>query len=203
MKIDLNEGGIMKATYRNSIRTKRMIREAFADLLAEKQDIAKITVKDLVDKADISKSTFYGHYEDIYAVREEFEREILDLLESTLNEYMKEHKEEFAPYVKNIIQSIKDNENLYKKIFISDSPMKFIDNLKRICNERINKDVHLNALSTEPKLRMAEIDFLTNGIIHLFVDYFRGEIKLSLDEIGNLCLALLYKLANEKHSNAF
>ena len=45
---------------------------------------------------------------------------------------------------------------------------------------------------------MAEIDFLTNGITHLFVDYFKGTIKLSLDDIGELCNHLLLRLANEK-----
>ncbi len=188
----------MTAVYRNSIRTKKMIREAFAELLSEKQDITKITVKELVERADISKSTFYCHYQDVYAVIEEFEQEILSLLEDTLNNYMKEHKEEFAPYVKRIIQHLKENEGLYKKIFASDLPSKFIDRLKSICNERINKDIHFDALSSDPDIRMAEIDFLTSGITHLFVDYFKGTIKLSLDDIGELCNGLLLKLANAK-----
>lgn len=188
----------MTAVYRNSIRTKKMIREAFAELLSEKQDITKITVKELVERADISKSTFYCHYQDVYAVTEEFEQEILSLLEDTLNNYMKEHKEEFAPYVKRIIQHLKENEGLYKKIFASDLPSKFIDRLKSICNERINKDIHFDALSSDPDIRMAEIDFLTSGITHLFVDYFKGTIKLSLDDIGELCNGLLLKLANAK-----
>lgn len=188
----------MTAVYRNSIRTKRMIREAFAELVSEKQDITKITVKELVERADISKSTFYCHYQDVYAVIEEFEQEILDLLDETLNTYMKEHKEEFIPYVKKIIQHLKENENLYKKIFVSDLPSKFINRLKSICNERINKDIHLDALSSDPNIRMAEIDFLTNGITHLFEDYFKGEIKLSLDDIGELCNRLLLRLANER-----
>lgn len=187
----------MATTYRNAIRTKKMIREAFAELLSQKQDISKISVKELVEKADISKSTFYCHYQDIYAVIEEFEQEILSLLNETMNIYMKDHQEEFAPYIKNIIQHLKENENLYKKILTSDLPTKFINQLKKICNERINKDVHLKALSNDPDIRMAEIDFLTNGIINLFVDYFKGEIKLSLDEIGNLCNRLLYTLAKE------
>lgn len=177
-----------------------MIREAFAELVSEKQDIAKITVKELVDRADISKSTFYGHYEDIYAVRNEFEQEILSLLDDALNTYMREHPEEFAPYINKIIQHLKDNEKLYKKIFASDDPIKFIDQLKEICNERINKDVHLNSLSHDPNTRMAEIDFLTNGIIHLFVDYFKGALAISLDEIGDLCNKLLKRLAREQNT---
>ena len=187
----------MKANYRNAIRTKKMIREAFAELVSEKQDITKISVKELVEKADISKSTFYCHYQDIYAVTEEFEQEILSLLDETMDVYIKDHPEEFAPYIRKIIQHLKENENLYKKIFVSDLPSKFINHLKNICNERISKDIHLNSLSVEPKTRMAQIDFLTNGIIHLFVDYFKGEIELSLDEIGDMIIKLLYTLVNE------
>jgi hypothetical protein len=40
-------------------------------------------------------------------------------------------------------------------------------------------------LNKNPKVRIAEIDFITNGTIHLFVDYFKGEIPQTLDEIGN------------------
>jgi AcrR family transcriptional regulator len=187
----------MSTTYRNYIKTHNLIRKVFADLVSEKQDITKITVKELVDRADISKSTFYCHYQDIYAVAEEFEQEILSLLNDTLNTYMKEHPDEFAPYVKKIIEHLKENEPLYRKILITELPIRFITKLKQICNEKINKDIHLNALSADPNLRMAEIDFLTNGIIHLFIDYFKGEIKLSLDEIGELCSKLLYRLVHE------
>ncbi len=188
----------MATTYRNSIKTRALIREVFADLVSEKQDISKITVKELVERADISKSTFYCHYQDIYAVAEEFENEILTLLDNALNTYTKQQTGEFAPYINQIIKHLKENEALYKKILVSDLPTKFINRLKNICNQRINKDVQLKALSKEPKLRMAEIDFLTNGIIHLFVDYFKGEIKLSLDEISELCNQLLFRLTNEK-----
>ena len=31
----------------------------------------KITVKEIIDRADISKSTFYSHYQDIYALLED------------------------------------------------------------------------------------------------------------------------------------
>lgn len=185
----------MALVYRNSIRTRKMIREAFAELVSQKQDIAKITVKELVEKADISKSTFYCHYEDIYAVRDEFEEEIIALLDNALNMYTVEHPEEFAPYISKIVQHLKDNEKLYKKIFVSDEPDKFIEQLKAICNEKINKDIRLNSLSQDQNMRMAEIDFLTNGIIHLFVDYFKGTIAISLDEIGSLCNRTLKKLA--------
>lgn len=43
------------AEYRNSLRSKRLIRQAFAELMQEKQSIDKITVKEIIERADILK----------------------------------------------------------------------------------------------------------------------------------------------------
>ena len=72
--------------YRNAERTKKWIRRAFTELMAEKKDIEKISVTELAERADISKTTFYYHYEDIYAVAEEFENELIDALSAALKE---------------------------------------------------------------------------------------------------------------------
>jgi AcrR family transcriptional regulator len=173
------------AEYRNSIRTKKAIKASFAELLSEKNDINKITVKELVERADISKSTFYDHYQDIYAVADEFEMEVINLLESILEDYVKDGTHNFSSYVRKLISLLKSNEDLYKKIFASDLPVRFIDRLKDLCNAAINRDVQLNFLSKDPDVRLTQIDFLTNGVIHLFVDYFKGKLHENLDQIGN------------------
>ena len=46
---------------RRTQRTKRAIYTAFAELLSEKE-LHKITVQELVDRADIGRATFYTHY---------------------------------------------------------------------------------------------------------------------------------------------
>lgn len=73
-------------TYRNAERTKRWIRRTFTEMMAEKRDIEKITVTELARRADISKTTFYYHYDDIYAVAEEFENELIEQLSAVLSE---------------------------------------------------------------------------------------------------------------------
>ena len=68
----------MKREYRNSIRTKKLIRAAFAELIGEKKRISNISVSELAERADIAKSTFYNHYDDVYAIADEMMREITD-----------------------------------------------------------------------------------------------------------------------------
>ena len=71
----------MKREYRNSIKTKKAIRQAFTEILGEKRSIGSITVSELTERADIAKSTFYNHYDDIYAVAEELQQELMSKLE--------------------------------------------------------------------------------------------------------------------------
>jgi len=54
-----------------------MIREAFLELMSEKH-YTKITVKEVADRADINRTTFYNHYEDIYDLVNRMESDILD-----------------------------------------------------------------------------------------------------------------------------
>lgn len=53
-----------KAEYRSAIRSRKLIKEALADLLQEKP-LDKITVTDVVNRAQINRGTFYAHYADI------------------------------------------------------------------------------------------------------------------------------------------
>ena len=63
-------------------RTKRSIINAFIDLRAKKT-LEKITVKELAELAYINKATFYSHYQDIYDLSEQLEKEaIVNLLKN-------------------------------------------------------------------------------------------------------------------------
>ena len=55
-------------------KTEQAIKNAFIELRSKKP-LEKITVKELCERAMINKSTFYSHYEDIYALSETMEQE--------------------------------------------------------------------------------------------------------------------------------
>ena len=57
-------------------KTEKAIRNAFLELRAAKP-LEKITVRELCSLACINKSTFYSHYEDIYALSQTLESETI------------------------------------------------------------------------------------------------------------------------------
>ena len=56
-------------------RTKRLLRQSLAELMNEKE-FKDITVKEITDRADLNRGTFYFHYTDTYDLREKIEDEL-------------------------------------------------------------------------------------------------------------------------------
>ena len=69
-------------------KTKKSIRNAFIELRTKKP-LEKITVKELCALACINKSTFYSHYEDIYALSEAMEQETVASIISGMSSALK------------------------------------------------------------------------------------------------------------------
>lgn len=56
-------------------RTKRFLSMALVELLAEKP-VNEITVKELTERSDVNRATFYRHYRDIYDMLRQMEQEL-------------------------------------------------------------------------------------------------------------------------------
>ena len=56
-------------------KTRAAIADAFLELRAAKP-LEKISVKELCERADVNKSTFYTHYQDIYDLAEQLESQV-------------------------------------------------------------------------------------------------------------------------------
>ena len=142
----------MKKEYRCTLRTKKMIRAAFVELLGEKKNMETITVGELAERADIAKSTFYNHYDDVYAVAEEFENELIAKLSAVLDEIELERSIEYENYFRKVIEFLKVNEDIYRKAITSSDIRFFIEKLKAIISKKIfEESAALPFLKTKPK----------------------------------------------------
>ena len=72
-----------KKEYRNAVRSRMLIRTAFADLLHEKP-VEKITATDIINRSGINRSTFYAHYPDARGIIDEIGNEIVEVFRKSL-----------------------------------------------------------------------------------------------------------------------
>lgn len=189
----------MKKEYRNVIRTKKMIRTAFMELLEERKDIEHISVNALVERADLSKSTFYYHYEDIYAVVEEMENELLAKFLEVLAQIKKEQATEYGTYVKIIIDFLKENEGIYRKAICNSSSLLFMEKMKSVLAKKIFENNQALCLSKNANVHYLQVRFLTNAFIDTLADYFKGILNVSLDQLGETLLGFIDKLLNHEN----
>ena len=184
----------MKKEYRCVTRTKKMIRVAFVELLGEKNNMETITVGELAARADIAKSTFYNHYDDVYAVAEEFENELIEKLSATLDEIKVKNATEYEEYIRKVIDFLKENEDVYRKAITSSDIRFFIEKLKSIISKKIFEESTVLPFSQNKAERYAQVRLLTNACVDTMVDYFKGTLNMTLDEVGELIISFLNRL---------
>lgn len=101
-------------------RTYKLIKEAFLELI-EIQGFDKITVKDLTNKAMISRTTFYLHYKDKFDLLEQIENDILDGFKNisddiSINEILIEDlsSETYFSLLVRIYEYVKENQKFFR-----------------------------------------------------------------------------------------
>lgn len=70
---------------RSARRTRALIEQAFLELV-EQKPIRKVTVQELIDRADICRTTFYTHYQDIPDLVDSIEQALLQEVRAALEQ---------------------------------------------------------------------------------------------------------------------
>lgn len=173
-----------KAEYRSSIRSRRLIRQAFVELLSEK-DLEKITVTDIITRADINRGTFYAHYQDTRAVVEQIEKEIIDKMLEFLSEFRyRNFFEDPLPLLLKISSYLENDLEFYRILINSNGSEQFLIKLKDLFVKHMETDTDIpDAIKKAPAF-LIRTHFFAGGLVNLYQVWFRGEMDISLDEIA-------------------
>lgn len=172
-----------KKEYRSAVRSRKMIRQAFFELLKEK-NFEKITVTDIVKKADINRSTFYAHYPDVMGVVEEIQKEILDYTQNFMeNINFKDFYENPKPYLEYIVKLVAENNELYRLLMTSAMASKQFDQLKYILIDRTIETLEVKeGFGSKFEVAFAT-RFFMGGIVDVYTQWLNGMIDCSIDEL--------------------
>lgn len=173
----------MKAEYRNKIRSKNMIKKAFFELLEEKE-YNKITVTDIVKKADLNRSTFYAHYLDVRAITEELENEVIDKMMELLRKF--EFKNFFnnpTPLLLEISRFLESKEAEYRILLKINDAEIFLKKLRDIFSNYMRLDTDIPNYLSDTKMVNLRISYFSGGIINMYQDYFNGKLDCTLNDI--------------------
>ena len=169
-----------KNVNRSSIKTRALIKSTFAEMLSEKKEINKITVTELVKRADINRGTFYSHYDDVYSVAEDYENELIDKFFDDARLIGSQNIESFTD---SFFDYIKKNDENYKLLCNSND---FVFAAKKLVTIASNKFLEIcckdkNVVNRE--YIELEINVFIEGLLCEYVKYCRDLSATTPDKL--------------------
>lgn len=183
------EINMAKAEYKSAIRSKRLINEALADLLQEKP-LDKITVTDVVNRADINRGTFYAHYKDIPDVVDHLIQQTFDTIRSAVDQQTDSITDVGEKLLSTIQIILEEDLFFYRKILNSNASAIMQEQLVNVVIAFMleHKDRFYSGSNEE---YMVKIRFCAGGLSNLYRDWFSGKLPYSLSELTKIGVELI------------
>jgi AcrR family transcriptional regulator len=172
-----------KAEYRSAIRSRKLIRQAFVDLMQEKE-IDRISIQDIVNRADVNRGTFYAHYAGTYAVLEQIENEIISTLLELLDEF--QHSkiiENPLPFLTKVADFLEQDLEFYRSLIRAKGAITFLNKLKALFIDKIVSDEKTLSRIKNKDQFFIYVNFFTSGMVGLYQDWFNHKLNNSLNDL--------------------
>jgi AcrR family transcriptional regulator len=171
--------------------TKRALRESLIELM-ESKSILRITIKDICDLADISRSTFYTHYDDQYDLLRQIEEETISYFEEVLKKYdRKRSKRGIIEMIEEILQYIICNSNSIQVLMSENGD---IDFQKKFVSRFLHHLQVVNYLTVkaveDPKLREYYAVYIINGAMALMQHWIKNNMNIPVPIMAKMLLHL-------------
>ena len=169
---------------RRTEKTQRAIMDSLCDLIVDEK-FEKITVKDIADRADVSRKTFYSYYNDKYDLMSSIEEKFINQFKTTLyNNDFDNLLQKKDTFLKTILGYIEENE-------------KYCFAITRFCNSAyLFRQIEITAIqyirdNAEAELIDKErlevvVTFYMSGLIGVLEKYFNCEISISYEEMSHV-----------------
>ena len=117
-------------------RTKKLLTQAFTQLLHEKQ-INEITVKELTELADMNRGTFYLYYKDVYDILGKIEDSMFEALETIVSLHGDEDvSAQMKPILMDLFTFIEDNQEMCRVLLSPHGDMNFLHRLNEVVRDK-------------------------------------------------------------------
>lgn len=181
---------------RRQQKSRQAIYDAFTSLLAKKK-YNNITVQNIIDEANVGRTTFYAHFETkddlLKSVCEElFNHIIVTAMDSTHSYGLYSNQDAPHSVFCHLLQHLQKNDNNILGLLSCESSDLFMQYFKNSMNELIRKQFVLKTSNTNIEIPQ---NFLLNHITGSFVDmvnwWIKGNMKLTPEELDKYFLAVI------------
>lgn len=181
-----------KAEYKSAIRSRKLINNALADLLQEKP-LDKITVTDVVKRAEINRGTFYAHYTDISDVMNHLIEQTFLRIRDAISVNPTVLTDVPKVLLLQVQRILEEDMDFYQKVLSS--------NVSAVMQERLVDFVLEYLYEHEEEFSFGNHEqyvllmrFCAGGLTNLYRDWFAGRLPITLDELTESASLMIEKI---------
>ncbi len=165
-------------------RTKKLLKQALAQLMDEK-DFKDITVKDITERADLNRGTFYLHYTDTYDILNKIEDEILKNIQNMIDQNIEKTNasDSVIPALKPIAEYIMENADICRCLINNKASVDFIEKFQNLIYDNCSDIIKRRHNVKDSKQNEFYLSFITLGIIGMVKKWLETRPMVSAEEI--------------------
>lgn len=170
--------------------THRVIRETMLRLIKEKP-LERITVKELCERAEINRATFYKYYDNPYDLLEKMEKDRLDALAARITE---KESATLQDIFEIILRELASEFEFYRTLFFQNCDEQFRKRLFDLCyqsNMQTIKNLFPNLSETQHEWLYY---FTANGIVGVLGKWLEGNMAESGSEVLEFLNVIIYSI---------
>ncbi len=173
-----------KKTYRNFKRSEDAIIRAYVELINSGK---KITVTDIVSRADLNRSTFYAHFKTVDEVGEKIQSDIINELLGSFNEHdYRNLLDNPHSAMMHVAEFLKRDEKMYKTLLNTNKSNQFLRKMRDIIIDQFMSDrVVLPNIKDKDGLE-TNLRMFIGGYVSVIQDWALGDISISLDKCSKI-----------------
>lgn len=176
---------------RRTRRTKKLLTDAFVELLSNKK-LNEITIKELCEKADINRGTFYLHYQDIYDLKQQIEADLCEELANLIMPFPNVKELDFYQLFYNMFSFTKKNADLFNALLGPNGDISFLTNLKDLFKEYYLSPIMQGQPIAYTRNIEYAYDFISAGFTGLVASWLGNDNSYSIDEMANLTSKIVF-----------
>ena len=165
-------------------RTKKLLKQALAQLMDEK-DFKDITVKDITERADLNRGTFYLHYTDTYDILNKIEDEILKNIQNMIDQNIEKTNasDSVIPALKPIAEYIMENADICRCLINNKASVDFIEKFQNLIYDNCSDIIKRRHNVKDSKQNEFYLSFITLDTIGMVKKWLETKPMVSAEEI--------------------
>lgn len=157
----------------------------------KEKPVAKISISELTELADVNRKTFYNHYADIDSVLRDLEDEFLGRLFGLIDkDNIWNGLENPAPFFEKLFLEIQSDQPFFKLLIESGEHVHLVFNFRTRLRDLWGEQLQSRS-DIDPQLLMCFMDFIASGTVAILESWISNADQVPLERLSQLICSII------------